>query len=539
MMEEQTIINSAESEHIKPIILKKTGSTLMSINSSRLNASPDAKHFSYKVLGLISWSVLLFCLFTLLMARRLFLDTARLVAIYMMVRFIIFTVFYLAGLVIMRRKEKESNKNAGRVFSRDEISLYQKVHHLVVLPNFNEPQGIINRTLHALRVQSGAGDNLTVVLGIEEQEPDVRDKVETLLAGYKGSFQRIMATFHPANLPGEAAGKGTNESWAVRRAREELVERLGIPADSIVVTVIDSDSLLHPHYMAELTRQFSVDPHRHCTIWQPPILLDNNIWQTHAVIRLLTYFSNAITMGDYFNPWATRFPYSSYSLSLKLLEELNYWDPTVIAEDVDIFMRSFFGKGGKASIRHIPLPVHGNPVYGADLWQAISIFFTQKVRQGWGGAEIGYLIQKWSHPPGAPFFQKLGRLLNLIHDHLFFSTAGFIVALGTVLSILLDHNAVITLPSVSFSPLLFIILNFLGGLALVIIWLSEHARLSSKGANWNMKNLPGEIAAWLIFPVLFFLMMNVPGMLAQTQMLLGKPIRFYRTPKGLHSKLSD
>ncbi len=280
-------------------------------------------------------------------------------------------------------------------------------------------------------------------------------------------------------------------------------------------------------------------PDRHSLVWQAPILLDNDIWHTRAVIRLVTFFSNAITSGDYFNPWEARFPYSSYSLSLKLLEEVNFWDPTVIAEDVNIFMRAFFTKGGKVFIRHIPLPVHGNPVYGANLWHAIGIFFNQKVRQGWGGAEIGYLIQMWNYPPGAPFFYKLGRLLKLIHDHLFFSTAGFVVALGTVLSIIIDHTAVITLPPVSFSPRLFIILNLLGGSALLVIWFTERVRLTRGWKDWSLKSLLGEIAAWVIFPALFFLLMNLPGLLAQSQMLLGQPISFNRTPKGLNSRIGE
>jgi cellulose synthase/poly-beta-1,6-N-acetylglucosamine synthase-like glycosyltransferase len=356
---------------------------------------------------------------------------------------------------------------------------------------------------------------------------------------YEDSFHRMLATMHPSDLPGEAPGKGTNETWAVRRACEELVDRLGFPSDRIVVTVVDSDSILHPHYLTELTRLFAADPRRHSLIWQAPIFLDNDIWHTDAVIRLVTFFSNAISTGDYISPWEAKFPYSTYSISLKLLEEVNFWDPTVIAEDVNIFMRAFFAKGGRAFIRHIPLPVHGNPVYGVNLWHALGIFFNQKVRQGWGGAEIGTLIQKWDFPPGAPFFAKLGCLLKLIHDHLFFSTAGFVVALGTVLSILLDHTAVITLPPASFSPLLFIVLNLMGGSALAMIWLTERTRLARGRMDWSLRRLLGEIVAWAIFPILFFLLMNLPGLLAQTRMLLGGSFSFNRTPKGPDAKIGD
>lgn len=515
------------------------------INSNRfennhLNANPDPKHFSYKVLGMLSWGVLVFCLIGLVVANRLLLDVARVVAVYMMLRLIAFTIFYLVGLVKMREAEKQASASPYRDLSEHEITrCYKEIHHLVVVPNYNEPQGILSRTLQSLTVQAGARHNITVVLGMEEREPDSGDKVEALLAMYKGSFYCLMATFHPSHLPGEVPGKATNETWAVRCAREELVNRLGIPLSQIVVTVIDCDSILHPCYFAELTHQFLADRHRYSLIWQAPILLDNDIWHTSAVIRLITFYSNAITIGDYINPWEAKFPYSTYSISLKLLEEVNFWDPTVMAEDVNIFMRAFFAKGGKSFIRHIYLPVHGNPVYGVNLWHAIGIFFAQKVRQGWGGAEIGYIIQMWNYPPGVPFFSKLGRLLKLIHDHLFFSTAGFIVTLGIVLSIIIDHTAVITLPPVSFCPLLFIILNFLGGSALMVIWFTERARLTRGWMDWSSKSILSEIISWIIFPALFFLLMNLPGLLAQTKMLLGQPIAFNRTPKEFNSKLGE
>ncbi len=491
------------------------------------------------MLGLFSWGVLVLCFVSLVVAPRLLLGVARVVAIYTMIRWIAFTFFYLAGMYKIRGLEKRGNATHYRDLAGSEIARHKAVHHLVILPNFKEPQDILSRTLQSLSVQADAINCITVVLGMEAREPEAREKVKTLMAKYKGKFFCLLATFHPANLTGEAPGKAMNETWAARCARQELVENLGILPSQIVVTVVDSDSILHPRYFTELTHQFAADPRRYSLIWQAPILSDNDIWRTSPMIRLMTFYTNVITCGDYFNSWEAKFPYSTYSLSLNLLEDVNYWDPTVIAEDVNIFMRAFFIKGGEVFLQRIYLPVHSNPVYGANLWHAIGIFYNQKVRQGWGGAEIAYLFQKWNYPPGAPLLYKLGRLLKLFHDHLFFSTAGFIVSLGTVLSIIIDHTAIITFPPASFSPLLFIILNLLGGSALIVVWFAERMRLGRGWKDWSLKTLAGEIVSWLFFPVLFFLLMNLPGLQAQTGMLLGQPIPFNRTPKGIYSKIGE
>jgi cellulose synthase/poly-beta-1,6-N-acetylglucosamine synthase-like glycosyltransferase len=209
---------------------------------------------------------------------------------------------------------------------------------------------------------------------MEEREPGARNMSEKLAARFKDEYHCLMTSFHPSDLPGEVPGKATNATWAVRCGCQELVEQQGIPLSQIVVTVADSDSILHPGYFSELTRQFVADPRRYSLIWQAPIFLDNDIWRTSPVIRLMTFFSNAITNGDYFNPLEAKFPYSTYSISMSLLEEVNYWDPTLLAEDVNIFMRAFFKKGGQAFVQHILLPVHGNPIYGENLWHAIAIF---------------------------------------------------------------------------------------------------------------------------------------------------------------------
>jgi len=79
----------------------------------------------------------------------------------------------------------------------------------------------------------------------------------------------------------------------------------------------------------------------------------------------------------------------------------------------------------------------------------------------------------------------------------------------------------------------------LGGSALMVIWFTERVRLTRGWKDWNLKSLLSEIISWAIFPVLFFLLTNLPGLLAQTKMLLGQTLAYNRTPKGFNSKLGE
>ncbi len=205
--------------------------------TSPLNANPDPKHFSYKVLGIFSWSVLIFCLVGLFAARRYLLDVARIVAIYMMIRLIALTFFYLVGLVKIRKAEKQAK--ARQTNRETGITPDLEVHHLVVIPNYMEPADILKLTLQSLALQPDARDRMTVVLGMEEREQDAVEKVRALMEQFNGRFYCMLATYHPSHLPGENPGKATNESWATHVAQQELVERRGIAKDRIVVTVVD------------------------------------------------------------------------------------------------------------------------------------------------------------------------------------------------------------------------------------------------------------------------------------------------------------
>jgi hypothetical protein len=507
--------------------------------SGDLDAHPDPKHFSYRFLGFLSWGVLAACCLGLAVDGRLVLDAARGLALYMMVRLVLFTFFYLGGLAAIHRAGRRSAVRSGCEPSAGEGIRRATIHHLVIVPNYDEPPEILGRTLEALGLQEGARRAVTVVLGMEAREPGARAKARALQARFADRFHNLMATYHPSDLPGELQGKATNATWAVRRARRELVDRLGILPERIVVTVADSDSVLHPGYLAEIARRFDSDPRRYSRVWQPPILFDRDIWRAHPAVRLATFFTNAISLGDYHTPWEARSLYSTYSISLMLLEEIGYWDPALIAEDVTLFMRAFLETAGRVGVQRIYLPVHANPVYGADLRHAAAIFYAQKLRHGLGGAEIGLLLQKWARSPSPPLIERIRRLLKLVHDHLFFSTAGFVVALGTLLSILLDRTAVITAPPAGVEPLPFVILNALGGAALAAVWLTERVRLGLSRENWRPAILIGEAASFALFPVLFLLLFNLPGLHAQTRMLMGRPFYYERTPKWLDSKIGD
>lgn len=71
---------------------------------------------------------------------------------------------------------------------------------------------------------------------MEVRENNVELKAMGLVQEFIKKFRSMDFTIHPANIPGESAGKGSNMAWAVRK----LSEKYSMEArKDVVITGID------------------------------------------------------------------------------------------------------------------------------------------------------------------------------------------------------------------------------------------------------------------------------------------------------------
>lgn len=71
---------------------------------------------------------------------------------------------------------------------------------------------------------------------MEAREPAVEVKAMSLVSEFVKKFRSIDFTLHPCDIPGEAAGKGSNAAWAARKLSEKysMAQR-----KDVVITGID------------------------------------------------------------------------------------------------------------------------------------------------------------------------------------------------------------------------------------------------------------------------------------------------------------
>jgi cellulose synthase/poly-beta-1,6-N-acetylglucosamine synthase-like glycosyltransferase len=491
-----------------------------------LDAVRDIRDFAYKIPGLFTYSILLLLFVGILTVPDFVLVIAQVCALYLVFYLFMVVFFYPIGLIRIRRWEAHFKAGARAADGRGDW-----VRHVVLIPNYKEPIEVLARTLRSLAAQEDARRRVIVVLAMEKSETGAAEKVRLLREMFGDQFAHFLVTFHPAGIPGEVPGKGSNQNWAARRAKQELVDRLGIPLEHLTLTSCDADSVLHPSYFAALTQLFATDPHRYQRFWQAPLRFDNNTWQVPSAIRLVTYFANALQVSELANPVLLNFPLSTYSLSFRLADVAGYWDSAVIAEDWHMFLRCSFAAGGRVNLRPIFLPTSGNAVDGDTTWQSLTNSYQQRLRHAWGAQDVGYIFHQWPKSPQTPFIRKLLLLAKVVHDHLIFSTGGLVVAAGSVLLVTLHTISLIFLP----------VLNVLGGatkvgnvcvaVGMVGILVAEHLRCRRHSHGWSPAALLADMVTWPFLSIIMFGTLGMPVIHAQTKLMLGSPLGYVTTPK--------
>lgn len=261
--------------------------------------------------------------------------------------------------------------------------------HMVIIPNYNESEEGLARTLDSLAAQVNA-QQLVVVMAMEAREKGAEAKANRLVERYGVRFGEMFATFHPAGLPGETPGKGSNEAWAAREARLYLVERRGEDIERYTITSCDADAVFHPRHFAALNYLFLTASDRYRTFWQPTIFNSNNIWDIPAPLRIPDGLSGINRLSNLVMPGSLKFPTSCYSVSWKMLDEVDYWDEEVIPEDWHVYLKCCYTLGDRVHVEALYLPLGNDCVLTDGYFKTLKAHYNQSVRHAWGASDIPY-----------------------------------------------------------------------------------------------------------------------------------------------------
>ncbi|TPX36196.1 hypothetical protein SmJEL517_g01493 [Synchytrium microbalum] len=267
--------------------------------------------------------------------------------------------------------------------------------HVFLIPNYNEPLPLLQKTIGRLASHKNARTNYVIVLAMEESEGGNHIKSEALVKEFESRFLQVVVTVHPIGIPGEARGKGSNVNYAARRACQVLI-REGIPMRSQIFTVSDSDSAIPELYVINVERELAAAPDPLNLVFCPPIFFSRNAFSVPAAVRVTDIMWSVMVMQNLSNVRGITFPCSTYSLSATLADRVGYWDTdfSAIGEDLHMYLKCFFKTDGEARGVPIYVPINLTNVQTPGFVNNMHARYVQAKRHYFGLADTAYTIRE-------------------------------------------------------------------------------------------------------------------------------------------------
>lgn len=422
---------------------------------------------------------------------------------------------------------------------------WQDIYHLIIFPMYHEPYQLVRESFASLVKANYPKDKFLVVLAIEERAGDeAAVTAQKIKEEFESRFFRFLVTIHPAGLPGEIPGKGSNESWAAEVAKKQIIDPL-IGSfiktyDDILVSVFDIDTQIFPDYFGRLTYVFlgASDPLR--AVYQPIPLFTNNIYQAPALGRVVAFSATFWQMIQQSRPERLT-TFSSQSIPFRALLDIGFWHKDIVSEDSRIFWQGYLHYHGDFRVEPLFYPVSMDANVASTFWQTMKNIYLQQRRWGWGCENIPYMFcgkkknggEGFLYDKKIPLKKKFFWGFNVIEgfhswatNSLIIFTLGWLpVALGgeEFNYSLLSYN----LPQLTRS------IMFLAMIGVVSSAVLSFYLLPEKPAWFKFRHKFFHIFQWLLMPLTLIIFGCIPALEAQTRLALGGKFRlgFWVTPK--------
>jgi hypothetical protein len=486
--------------------------------------------------GCLAWIALLLSLLAAVVFPYTILILAVLLSLYTALRFLLAGIANIMGLRHIKQWEATDWYEKYQQTAQPGALSWEAVHHVVIIPNYKEELDTLRATLDNLARQHEARQRMTIVLAMEAAEPESVEKGQCLQKEFQSAFAHLFFTVHPRGLPGEMQCKSANEAWAARWIKRRLVDELGYNLDHILITTMDADTLWHRDYFYALTYLFAVNPQRHLRFWQAPIRYHTNIWEISPPMRLINAYSTAIELAYLAAPWWIPMPMSSYTLSLRLLDNSGYWDGDVIADEWHMFIKAYFAREGHVELERVFLPFSAYATTGATLWQAVRNRYLQTLRHAWGSKEVGYIVAKIIEHPELDFGRSFKILFRVAHDILLAGAGWVILTVGSQITFLIHPEILLQLTQENFSNPIFVALqtSFLLVSVLSIVFWYQDVIVRPPRPPEHPQTFSERLLTIISFPLMLILTLifvALPTIQAQTRLMVGIPLQFRVTKK--------
>ncbi len=411
------------------------------------------------------------------------------------------------------------------------IENWKDIYHLIIFPMYKEPLEIARDSFKAVLKSDYPKDKIIVVLSFEEKAKEHGQMVaKEIEREFSNNFFKLFITEHPANLPGEIAGHGSNDAWAARKVKELIIDQLQIPYEKIIVSSFDIDTYVFPKYFSCLTYHYLTSKNPTQTSFQPVSLFVNNIWQAPIFSRVFAFSSTFWQMMCQERP-EKLITFSSHSMSFKALVEVGFKQTNVVSDDSRIFWQCFLHYKGNYQVEPLYYPISLDANVAKTFWRTLVNIYKQQRRWAYGAGEIPYMMFGFLKDKKIALAKKISLGFTLWEGHWSWATNSIIIFLLGWLPLLLGGHEFgqslisYNLPKIT-SQLLTLAMVGLVGSAYISLRL-----LPPKPLEYGRFKYFVLVIEWFLMPLIMIFFTSLPALDAQARWLLGKYMGFWPTEK--------
>jgi len=503
----------------------------------------------YRVLeilpGFLSWSTLIF-LFVMSYFHPVFIAFFIIAFdIYWLLLVIYLGIHLLASYRKMKINIKIDWKEKCKKLSSCKIKLKEKkclalqgmkwedIIHLIIFPIASESYEVIKQSIKAITDGNYPLDKMIILLTIEERGgPELLERVKKIEKEFSNGFKYFFITVHPDGIIGELKGKGANQNYGARIIKKEIIDKNNLDYNKILVSIFDIDTITKSDYFYRLNYLFLTVQNPYHASYQPIPIYHNNVWQAPFFARVAANSNTFWQMMQQIRQEKLA-TYSSHSMAWKTLVEINFWSTTMVSEDSRIFWHCFCYYNGDYRVESMYYPISMDVTMDRTNWQTAKSLYKQQRRWGWGVENLPYLIFNFiKRIKKMPKMKTISRIFTQIYGFHSWATNALIVGVIGWMPMILGgdkfNSTVLStnLPSITRT------LMTIAMLGMVLSAILSTMLLPKKPKKYGFVKYFIMLIQWIVLPISIVIFGAIPGLEAQTRLMLNKRLGFFVTPKS-------
>lgn len=303
-----------------------------------------------------------------------------------------------------------------------------------------------------------------------------------------------------------------------------MLEQKNIPEKNVIVTCLDAESILHPHYLSCLAYHFMICPQRERASFQPIPVYHNSVWDAPPVSCMLDVASSFFLLVEATDP-AKLVTFSSHSISFFALRATDFWPGDMVSNDSSIFWKAYLHFQGDYRVVPMYITLSLDVVCSNTFWSTVKNIYRQKRRWAWGIENFPIVMRGFLKSREISIHDKFKHGFKMLYKHVAWSTWAFLLLLIGWLPGLIAAGGYHTSVAYYMAPKVQSAIFALASLGLIITVILSILHLPKPPSKYSPLRWLRYITSWLWIPIASIILSALPALDAQTRLMLGKDLK--------------